>query len=586
MPTVSSYTPTGDVYVDALLLGKKWAVTSLTYSFPTDASYYGTSYGSGEPTNNFEAFSSLQQSAIRSALQTYSSVANLTFTEITETATEHAVLRYSESDAPKTAWTYYPSTSELGGDAWFNNSGNYFESPIKGNYAWLTMLHETGHALGLKHPHEVMGSFGAMPVERDSLEYSVMSYRSYVGASTQTGYTNGSSSFPQTLMMYDIAALQTIYGANYNTESGDTVYSWDQQTGQTFIDGTGQGTPVGNKIFMTIWDGGGHDTYDFSNYTTNLTVNLQPAQWTTVGTVQTAILGSGRMAAGNIANALLYNNNPASLIEDAIGGSGSDQIIGNIIDNIFFGGGGNDFLDGGGGINTALYSGLSTDYLEVQNADGTWTITDLRNLDGTDTLINIQLLQFGDLLITLDVITTPPPPPPPENLAPSAQDDAYSVSTNKLLSVGGVGVLANDTDLDGDLLAAILVDAPTNGTLTLNSDGSFAYMPVRNFSGTDSFTYLASDGPAASNLATVNISVTASSGKQVGKKGRGSDSDHMTPDQIPAPEPEGLLFTSRPHEKNEESDLREICCPSLNAESASAALNGFQHFHSTDFMLG
>ena len=85
---------------------------------------------------------------------------------------------------------------------------DWYDNPVKGNYACASMLHETGHALGLKHPHEASGSFGAMPLDHDSLEYTVMSYRSYVGASTTSGYTNASDSYPQTLMMYDIAAIQ------------------------------------------------------------------------------------------------------------------------------------------------------------------------------------------------------------------------------------------------------------------------------------------------------------------------------------------------------------------------------------------
>jgi len=57
-----------------------------------------------------------------------------------------------------------------------------------------------------------------------------MSYRSYVGASTSSGYTNGYGSYPQTLMMYDIAGLQQLYGANYATRGGDTTYRWDPAT--------------------------------------------------------------------------------------------------------------------------------------------------------------------------------------------------------------------------------------------------------------------------------------------------------------------------------------------------------------------
>ena len=71
-------------------------------------------------------------------------------------------------------------------------------------------------------------------------------------------------------MMFDIAAIQYMYGANYSHNSGNTTYTFSQTTGEMFVDGVGQGTPQGNRIFRTIWDGNGIDTYDLSNYTTNL----------------------------------------------------------------------------------------------------------------------------------------------------------------------------------------------------------------------------------------------------------------------------------------------------------------------------
>ena len=68
----------------------------------------------------------------------YSAVANVTFTQITETSTQSATLRYAEFDEPGTAWGYYPSTSPEGGDAWFNNSTGWYNNPVVGNYAWLS----------------------------------------------------------------------------------------------------------------------------------------------------------------------------------------------------------------------------------------------------------------------------------------------------------------------------------------------------------------------------------------------------------------------------------------------------------------
>ncbi|PQO34778.1 tandem-95 repeat protein [Bremerella cremea] len=72
----------------------------------------------------------------------------------------------------------------------------------------------------------------------------------------------------------------------------------------------------------------------------------------------------------------------------------------------------------------------------------------------------------------------------------------------------GAGVLANDSDIDGDLFTAMLVDGPSHGTLTLNPDGTLSYFPDAGFIGTDSFTYKTNDGRLDSNVATVEITVS------------------------------------------------------------------------------
>jgi len=92
---------------------------------------------------------------------------------------------------------------------------------------------------------------------------------------------------------------------------------------------------------------------------------------------------------------------------------------------------------------------------------------------------------------------------PLQNQAPTAADDTYTTNENVTLTVSVPGLIANDSDPDGDVLAVVLVDDVANGSLTLNADGSLVDMPATNFFGTDSFTYEVTDGEATSNVATV-----------------------------------------------------------------------------------
>ncbi|MBL7189126.1 MAG: cadherin-like domain-containing protein [Phycisphaerae bacterium] len=95
------------------------------------------------------------------------------------------------------------------------------------------------------------------------------------------------------------------------------------------------------------------------------------------------------------------------------------------------------------------------------------------------------------------------------NDAPVAEDNAYVTDEDTTLNVAAPGVMDNDSDVDGNTLNAVLNVGPTNGTVTLNSDGSFTYTPNANFNGTDSFTYYANDGLLDSNVATVMLTVNA-----------------------------------------------------------------------------
>ena len=160
MPATTTVNATGNQDIDGILYNRKWAVSSFTFSFPTSASFYQAgSAPSGETTSNFDVLNATQQNFVRNyVLSQFAAVANVTFSEITETSSVHADLRFAQSDAPNTAWAYYPASQAYGGDSWYNNSSGSYDNPVVGNYAGHTFLHEVGHAFGLAHGHDDLQS--------------------------------------------------------------------------------------------------------------------------------------------------------------------------------------------------------------------------------------------------------------------------------------------------------------------------------------------------------------------------------------------------------------------------------------------
>jgi len=369
MPATIANTKTFVNNIDALLAPSRWLSPSLSFSFTNSIADYGLAYPNrAAHAASFSPLNLTQQAATRSWLKTansgFTSVSGLVFTELTGASDATATIRLAMSSDPPTAYAYFPNPSEQGGDAWFNKVD--YNNPVIGTYAYHTFGHELGHALGLNHGHEPGLGGVSMDADRDSMEFSIMTYRSYVGDPLIGGYSNGAGSYAQSLMMYDIAAIQKMYGASFATNSGNTSYTFSTATGEMFVNGTPQGTPFENKIFRTIWDGNGIDTYNFSNYSTNLSVDLAPGGWSnldTTGTFQKAFLGDGNFARGHVFNALQYDGDLRSLIENAVGGSGHDRISGNIISNVLSGGGGNDTVYGGAG-NDTIYGGDGNDVLQ------------------------------------------------------------------------------------------------------------------------------------------------------------------------------------------------------------------------------
>lgn len=124
--------------------------------------------------------------------------------------------------------------------------------------------------------------------------------------------------------------------------------------------------------------------------------------------------------------------------------------------------------------------------------------TTLTFSDRSTATINLDLLLDNVRVTELAV---------PINTAPVAVADAYTTNQSTALVVSAAGVLANDTDAESNTLTAVVNVAPIHGALTLNPSGGFTYTPVAGYSGTDSFTYHASDGNLNSNIATVSLTI-------------------------------------------------------------------------------
>lgn len=419
-------------YIDSILHGTKWgggvgSTVKLTFSFAKSKDFFDEKNYSIDQKISFDGFSELtkdQKTAAEDALKAWEEVANIDFEPITETETEtekivgnirfvraNKVNNYDEKDkdgkpqdgTAKVADFPTPISDKdskaraEAGDLWFSSTGNNatqangYNNPFKGGYGYVTFIHELGHALGLKHPHDSGGSGVIAKADIDTTAYSVMSYRSYVNQPTEgvgSGYSQ--SFYPTTPMLNDIAAIQYLYGANMSTRTGNDNYNWNYFTGNGSR----------NQILQSIWDAGGIDTVDWSGQTSAAKINLNPGAWSKLGPAyytkwnedkkkweneekKTVVLAFAVDKEGKSVN---YSptekpDKIANIIENATGGSGDDEITGNSADNVLKGEGGSDklygnygddILDGGSGADS-MFGGQGNDIYYVDNFNDTVT---------------------------------------------------------------------------------------------------------------------------------------------------------------------------------------------------------------------
>ncbi len=338
------------------------------FAFPNSLTSYDRS---SDNANGFEPFNETQIERTKAALNYISTVINLRFVQTENPAQTNTLSFANNSQDESAAYAMYPSSSYRGSDVFLNKNVAANARILDGNYASLTLIHEIGHALGLKHPFKT-GGIDDHPDEppyldavEDSTTWTVMSYTTYP------------AQYQLSFSPLDIAALQYLYGPNPQARALSDTYF------------------VSSLSPNFIWDGAGEDTIEARSLDQPMTLYLTPGYWGWVGPTKGArITDPGQITI-----------NFGTQIERAFGTSYADTIIGNDIGNLLYGRGGNDRLDGLEGTDTAKFDGDRVDYQIKVSRDGSVIVSDQRMFtqvvgayqgDGVDTLINMELLQFGN----------------------------------------------------------------------------------------------------------------------------------------------------------------------------------------------
>ena len=263
--------------------------------------------------------------------------------------------------------------------------------------------------------------------------------------------------------------------------AGDTLTGIESLTGSDFADVlTGDGTNnviEGGAGGDTLTGGLGSDTLSYAGSDEGVVVDLS-AQTVSGGHAQDDVVSG---------------------FENAIGSAFGDTLTGDTGDNILEGGAGDDLLNADAGTDIARFSGGYAGYDINIDGAGTITVSDLLGSDGTDTLTGVEQLQFSD--VTLYVNGT--------NIAPVPFADVASTAEDTAVTVLAADLLANDDDLDGDVLSLTSVSNPVNGTVQLDVNGDVVFTPDADFYGAGTFDYAVSDGNGGTATQTVTVDVTA-----------------------------------------------------------------------------
>ena len=286
----------------------------------------GSDVSADEGGSDYQALTSEEIAAVEAALACIMAVADIEFVRVAGTG---GVYLNDPEDAQIDLEAIAGTNGGLARTAYSGNALLHSTVSIgergleeEGSYAFRTALHEISHALGLSHPGDYGGGAASYAknaeFREDSAQFSVMSY--WDEGATGADYGRAHSSH---LMLYDIAALQRLYGANETAHGSDDVYGTGATDAAWALDG---------GLVGAIWDTGGRDRLDGSGHAGDQHIDLREEAFSSLGGL-THNVAIGRGVA----------------IEDAAGGAGDDALFGNALANTLVGGAGADLIEGGAG---------------------------------------------------------------------------------------------------------------------------------------------------------------------------------------------------------------------------------------------